>query len=196
MQKEKLTLPAIKKDLITVFNIQTARRGEIYLALILPITVVAVFLTILMESIGIGLLIFAANIYPIICHVREKKELRAKRRAVLKATERGELSISIQKFSHIAQETIYEPWIGRHGSHSTKNCRFFYFEGGLSWRIYNLGMHYHWSKHFYLSTQGLENLATAGSEFFFIRLQEHQEIAYVYPCKLFELDESLTRSFS
>ena len=53
--------------------------------------------------------------------------------------------------------------------------------------------HYSWSKDFYLSSKGLENISMKGDEFYFVSLQSHHDIAYIYPCKNFELDENLKK---
>ncbi len=195
MNKETLTLDAIKKDLMVTLEQQRLHKTEWRLLYIIPISLLAILFGILFQDVVLGVLIFATCSYQIVCFVRESKEFSKQKRAVLKACKRSEISVSVQKFSHIAEESVYEPHRGNKQTHSQKIIWVCYFEGGASWRIPNIGTHYTWSKNFYLSTRGMENLATKGSEFFFIRLQEHQEIAYIYPCKLFELDESLQVSF-
>ena len=51
--------------------------------------------------------------------------------------------------------------------------------------------HYDWSKEYNLSSEGLKNISVEGNEFFYVSLQGHPDVAYVYPCKFFELDKGL-----
>ena len=195
MHKEILTLDAIKKDLTVISTLQRARKTEWRMLYIIPITAIALILGILARDVVLGILIFSTSIYQIVQFVKESKEFSKQKRMVLTAFRRREIAISVQKFSHIAEESVYEPWMHGKHSHEIKLIRVYYFESGASWRIPEIGTHYRWSKNFYLSTKGMEHLATKGSEFFFIRLQADQEVAYIYPCKLFELDEFLKHSF-
>ena len=193
MKQETLTLDAIKKDLMIILNLQRSRKTEWRLLYILPITLLAVIFGILLQNIVPGVLIFSTSGYQIYRCAKECKEFSAQKKKLLHACERREISISVLKFNHMAEELIYEPhynMICRH-AHSRKLITVYYFENGSSWRLPDIGIHYKWSKEFYLSHKGLENLSTKGSEFFFVRLQSQQEIAYIYPCLMFKLDKSL-----
>ena len=109
--------------------------------------------------------------------------------------QRGDISISIEELSHITRETIHEPHFVRSGTRirraSTREVTMYYFMSGGSWRCPNLSKHYEWSKEYYLSSQGLENISIQGDKFYYVALQGHHDISYVYPCKLFRLDERL-----
>jgi hypothetical protein len=105
--------------------------------------------------------------------------------------ERGEISIGVEKLSSIRQEEIYEPHhIGRRAQ-TTKTVTFYYFESGIQWREPSIARHYQWSKEYYISSKGLENISISGDEFYYVVLQGNPDIAYIYPCKNFVLDESL-----
>ena len=56
--------------------------------------------------------------------------------------------------------------------------------------------HYVWSKDYCLSSKGLDNISLQGDEFFYISLRGYYNVAYIYPCKLFELDETLKGKLS
>ena len=108
--------------------------------------------------------------------------------------EQGEISISNEVFRNIAHETIYEPHrVGRRAS-VTKMITVYYFNGGSSWRVPDVDKHYAWSHEFYISSKGLANISIVGDEFYFVSLQAHPEIAYIYPCKNFALDAELNHT--
>ena len=77
------------------------------------------------------------------------------------------------------------------GMRDTKEVKFYYFSAGRSWRVPSTGCHYKWSKDYYFTTQGLLNISVSGNEFFYVSLQGHFEISYIYPCKFFTLSEEL-----
>ena len=192
MHKETLTLASVKRDLMIVLKLQKARKFEWRMTYIIPITAIAIILGVLSRSVVVGTLIFSTCIYQIVQFTKESKAFFAQKRELLATCKRRDISISIQKFSHISEELIYEPHTGARQSYSTKLIRVYYFESGASWRLPEIGMHYSWSKKSHLSTKGMEHLATRGSEFFLVRLQSEQDIAYIYPCKLFRPDDFLS----
>ena len=201
MKKERLTLEAIKQDLMKIVNIQLSNKATWRFSYIIPITAVAIGLGVFLENIFIGLLIFSGSVYHIVRFIIEFMECRTKRVAIVSMIERGEISISTERFSHIANKTIYEPHHGKivfpsvhnfhRWAHVTRTITLYHFDGGTSWRLPSVHTHYSWSKEFYISSKGLENLSIMGDEFYFISLQAHYDIAYIYPCKTFELDTSL-----
>ena len=200
MRKEKLTLGAIKQDLMKILNSQVSSKADWRFSYIVPITFLAFLSSAFLKNIFIGLLIFSVSVYHFVRFVIEFKEYRSKKAVIVSMIERGEISISIKRFSHIANETIYEP---HHGwkittlrrmfvrSHAKKTITVYHFDGGKSWRLPRVDKHYSWRKDFYISSKGLENISITGDEFYFISLQAHHDIAYVYPCKNFELDVTL-----
>ena len=193
MQKETLTLDAIKKDLMIILKQQKSHKTEWRLLYIIPITLLAVMFGILLQNVVPGALIFSTSGYQIYRYAKERKEFSAKKKELLNACERQEISISVLKFSHASEEFVYEPHYSLHHrrSHTLKLIRVYYFENGAFWRLPRLDTHYAWSKEFYLSDQGLKNLSAKDSEFFFVRLQSQQDIAYIYPCLMFRLAPNL-----
>ena len=191
MKKEKITLEAIKQDLMKMVNFQLSNKNDWRFSYIVPITLLAVMAGVLLKNVIVGLLIFAVAAYHIVRYVIEYREHKKSKLAIISLVERGEISISNEVFSHIANETIYEPHrVGRR-ARATKVITVYYFNSGSSWRVPNVDKHYAWSKKFYISSKGLENISISGDEFYIVSLQSHQEIAYIYPCKNFELDANL-----
>ena len=189
MNKEELTLYNVREDLIGIAYEKISKVDDRHLSHILPITALAVLLGILLKSILIGLLIFSVAVYHIICYIPERKKYNEKRKATFDILDRGDISITIEQLSHIAVETVYEP--SPHRESSTKEVKYYHFEGGRSWRDYFLYEHYTWSEEYHLSPKGLENISLQGDEFFYISLKGRHDIAYIYPCKFFELSKEL-----
>ena len=191
MKKEKITLEAIKQDLMKMVNFQLSNKNDWRFSYIVPITLLAVMAGVLLKNVIVGLLIFAVAAYHIVRYVIEYREHKKSKLAIISLVERGEISILNEVFSHIANETIYEPHrVGRR-ARATKVITVYYFNSGSSWRVPNVDKHYAWSKEFYISSKGLENISISGDEFYIVSLQSHHEIAYIYPCKNFELDANL-----
>ena len=191
MKKEKITLEDIKQDLMKTVNSQLSNKSDWRFSYIVPITLLAVMAGVLLKNVIVGLLIFAVAAYHIVRYVIEYREHKKGKLAIISLVERGEISISNEVFSHIANETIYEPHRVVRRARATKVITVYYFNSGSSWRVPNIDKHYAWSKEFYISSKGLENLSISGDEFYIVSLQSHQEIAYIYPCKNFELDANL-----
>ena len=193
MKKEKITLEAIKQDLLKIVNFQLSNKAQWRFSDIVPITILAVMVGVYLKNVFVGLLVFSAAAYHIVRYVIEYKGYKTNKNAIISLIERGQISISTEIFSHIANETVYEPHrVGRR-TKTTKTITVYYFDGGASWRVPTFEKHYSWSKDFYISSKGLETISIAGDEFFFVRLQKHSDIAYIYPCKNFELDENLKK---
>ena len=192
MVKEKITLQAISKDLKKAADSQMWNREEWRFSYIIPITLLAILVGVLLKNVLVGVIIFLVAAYHIVRYVMEYRVYKTEKKAVLSIIERGDISISVEKLSHIAKETVYEPHtVGRH-SRATKTVTFFHFVGGGSWRVPDTVKHYEWSKDHYLSLKGLENISVSGDEFYQISLQGFHDIVYIYPCKTFELDAGLT----
>ena len=196
MKKEKLTLEAIKQDLMKMVGFQLSNKTDWRFSYIVPITLLAVFAGILLKNVFVGLLIFLFAAYHIVRYVIEYRAYSQKKNAVISMIERGEISISNEIFSHISTETVYEPHrVGRR-ARATKTITVYYFNGGSSWRVPNVDKHYAWSKEYYISSKGLENISISGDEFYFVSLQANHEVAYIYPCKNFEFDVSLKNNIT
>lgn len=193
MKKEKLKLDNIKQDLKIILNRQMSNVADWRFSYIIPITLLALIIGFVSKKPWIGLLIFSIPAYHIVQYVIEYKKYKEQKRVMIEAIGRGAVAISVEQFSHIAVETVYEPHrVGTRGR-ATKTVKMFCFSSGAFWRVPLLDRHYEWSKDFFISTKGLENISISGDDFFYISLQEDHDIAYIYPCKNFELDSSLVQ---
>ena len=193
MKKETLTMEAIKSDLIKIANYQVSNKADRQFSYIVPFTALAIFLGVFTKNVFIGMAIFCVAAYHIVRFIMEYKAYKAKKAAILSIIERGEISISTETFSHIATDVIYEPHNVGSRTKSTKTITLYHFNGGSSWRAPLFAKHYEWSKEYYISPKGLENISIKGDEFYLVSLQLHNDIAYIYPCKNFELDKSLNK---
>lgn len=196
MKKEKITLDAIKSDLLTVAKDQIFNKTEWRISYVFPTILLAVCFGVFLKILSLGLLFFSVAAYHIVRYVIELMQYQSNKKAIISFTSRGEISITNEVFSHIANETVYEPHgVWRTGGHIRikfcKSITLYHFNSGSSWRAPRLDEHYSWSKEFHISRKGLGNISILGDEFLFIRLQKNCDISYVYPCKNFELDGSL-----
>lgn len=188
MKKETLLLQHITQDLRTVVDFQLSNIGGWRLSYIVPFALLAGVVGVLLKNAWIGLLIFSVAVYHIVRLIMEVKRNRDKKRAVIEAIDRADISIAKERFECTVEEMIYEPHLAGRYTHATKSVRYYYFSSGIRWRIPDVRMHYPWSRSYYVSTQGLENVSIAGDEFYYVSLQGNFDIAYIYPCKFFELD--------
>ena len=198
MKKETLLLSNIIQDLKIVIEKQLSNKGKWRFSFIVPITLISVILGVFLKNILIALLIFSVAVYHIVRYILEYRAYRGKYSAVMEVLHRADISISIEKLSHISAEMIYEPHFSfrpRQIGHSntTKTVSFYYFLSGSQWRIPSVKQHYLWSKEYYLSSEGLENISLQGDEFYFVSLKDYPDIAYIYPCKIFVLEEKLKK---
>lgn len=191
MEKEKLTLDAIKMDLMKVADDQISNKADWRFSYIIPITLLAILIAVFFKNIFVGLLIFSFAVYHMVRYVMEYQKYKAKKTAILSLIKCGEISILTETLSHIANDTVYEPHQAGRKMRTIKTVTFYHFNGGRCWRLPLFSKHYAWSRDFYVSSEGLENISIPGDEFFFVSLQEHPDIAYVYPCKSFILDGNL-----
>ena len=193
MKKETLTVEAIKSDLIKIANYQVNSKAEWRFSYIVPLSALAILLGVFTKNIFLVIAVSCVAAYHIIRFIMEYKAYKSKKSAILSVIERGEISVSTETFSHIANDVIYEPHkVGRIAK-TTKTVTLYHFNGGPSWRAPLFSKHYEWSKEYYISSKGLENISIKGDEFYFVSLQAHPDISYIYPCKNFELDKSLNK---
>ena len=195
MKKEKLTLESIKKDFEKIVSWQIVVKSEAHLVYIIPILALAIIAGILVHVL-LGIVISLFAVYPIIRLVSEVRDNGRHRRAILDLVDRGDVSISVEKLSHIAEQTVYEPHRHYRRTRSTKEATVFYFEGGSSWRVPEVYRHYEWSTECYFSTAGLCNVSLGGDEFYIVSVQGEHDVRYIYPRKFFELDGSLVAASS
>ena len=193
MKKETLSLDAIKSDLQLVAACNISNMADWRFAYIMPFTALAVMLGVLLKSIIVGVLFFLPAVYHFVLYIPARREFSAQKKALKEALERGDISISVEQLSHIAFERVYEPHLSRRRVREFKEVKFYYFMSGARWRLPLVYKHYEWSREFYLSSEGLENMSVQGNEFYYVSLQGHNEIAYIYPCKIFELHQSLKK---
>lgn len=196
MKKEKITLDAVKQDFKKIAKYQQSNKEEWRFSYIIPSILLSIWLAVFFKSVFVSLVLLSVAVYHIVKFIPEYKDLRAKNAAIISLIDRGEISVSTEAFSHIEIETIYEPHHKGKRAHTTKSIRKYYFTGGSSWREpvdFNT-KHYEWSHNFPTSPKGLENISIAGDEFLYVTLQGFPDIAYIYPCKIFELDVSLNLS--
>ncbi len=191
MKKETISLSNIQNDLMIIANTQISNDADVRLVFIVPLTLLSVLLGIFLKNIWISLAILALAVYHTVRFVFEYRDYKAKKKSICDVLERGDISISTERFSHVAAQTIVEPHNVGTRIKNTKTAVFFYFESGVGWRVPSMDKHYKWSKEYYVSTKGLENISIQGDEFFYVSLQGHFDIAYIYPCKNFTLDEQL-----
>lgn len=195
MKKETLLLSNISNDLKTVVNFQMSNMEEWRFSFIIPFTLISVIIGFLLKRVWIALFIFSVAVYHIVRYIIECRNYRIKKKAVINAIERSDVCISTEKLSHISTETIYEPrYVGKR-RHTIKEVKYYCFESGSRWRVPDVRKHYKWSKDYYISSKGLENISIKGDEFYFISLQGHLDIAYIYPCENFELEEILKKDY-
>ena len=198
MHREKLTIKAIQCDLVKMANDRSHRRSDSRFSYIILFTMLAILLGLLTKDFFIGMPVFCIAVYYIVRFTLEQREHRTEKAAILSTIERGEISISRETFSHISNDMIFDPNGTRRASGSVKEITCYHFSGGLSWKepyfvTHGIRSHYEWSKDYRLSAKGLQNISVKGNEFYFVSLQEHPDIAYIYPCKNFELDKSLEK---
>lgn len=202
--KETLTLDNIKHDLSLVVKEQSFATADRYSSYIVPIIVFAMIVMFVFQLIWVGIALLALGAFLIVRYILANKPHRDHKKALKACLERGDVAISVERLSHVAVETVKEPSnrISRkRGSPLYKVILNFYFESGASWRVPEVWKHYKWSKEYYLSTKGLDNISVPGNEFYLISLQGYHGISYIYPCKCFTLgnefvDKKLGNVFS
>lgn len=192
MTKEKISFKNVQQDFLRIVKWQLENKIEWRMCFIVPITLIAVILGFVSHRLWVGMVVFFFAGYHIFRLIKDVNEYFVKKRLVKNHLNCNDISISIEKFSHTAKETIYEPHIGFRGVHKTKTVKMYYFRA-LSWRDPIFDDHYRWSKDFSISSIGLDNISIDGDEYFYISLQNHKNIAYIYPCKYFVLDNSLIK---
>ena len=146
-------------------------------------------LGIFLNNLWVYAIIFLIVVCGIIRYSVDYKKYSVKKHAIENLDDRKGISISVEKYDRLGVEIIFEPHFNgtRITKHKTVSC--IYFSSGGSWRVPDVDKHYKWSREYFISTKGLDNISLKGDEFFYVSLQGHYEIAYVYPLKFFELDE-------
>ena len=196
MKKEILTKENIKEDLLRVEKVRRNIRHEVRLYVYAPCITFAILIFLLWRNWLWAVPFAVVAIYHIIRLIIELRELNARKAAIIN----GDFAVSSDTLTHIAEELALEPNIRIYGfglgylrrSSVSKDITVLYFRGG-NWRLYeenkfpNRGRHYHWSKEFAMSTEGLLNTSVKGNGFYVAILDG--EIAYAYNDKFFEYKE-------
>lgn len=196
MKKEILTKENIIKDLLRVEKIRRNIRHEVRFYVYAPCIAIAILIFLLWRNWLFSIPFAVVAIYHIIRLIIELRELNARRAAIIN----GDFAVSSDTLTHIAEELALEPNIRMYNfalgylrrSSVSKDITVLYFRGG-SWRLYeknefpNRGRHYHWSKEFAMSTEGLLNTSVEGNEFYVVTFEG--EIVYAYNDKFFEYKE-------
>lgn len=193
VQKETLTLEGIVHDLTRLVKWQPTDILAYRLGSILIGTTVAVAAIWLRWWVAVLVLLFP--LYHIVRAVLEYRVSHAKRRAVQAIRDRRDISIARVKLNAITEESVYAP----HGGSGLRGptlryhrlVTVFHFSSGAQFRVPPFKRHYEWSPAFYITSKGLQNVSSAGEEFYYVSLQGHYDVAYIYPCERFDLDKSL-----
>ena len=196
MEKQRFTVDDVASDMRTVIR---DRRRAFYSWRIKFIAPSALFLHVLLlvlteftPSIGHKLVIAVLVLtiaYNLVMLVVQLLGTRKIQRAIDKGLMRGDINVSIEKFSHVTTEEIYEPYFSGRWIGLSKTIRMYYFSSGAGWREPVTKSHYAWSLICETSSQGLENTAIAGDEFYLITLCADRSVKYIYNTKLFEFKE-------
>lgn len=189
MTKEIVRNENIREDLIKVIEERDDIQWEWRLCYIVPFASLALMICFLLPNVWLGLVAFLPAVYHVVRLIWELRRSRARKKEIRIRIERGDLTVSEEILSHIAEETVYEPHRGHRRSHMANLAYVFYFQSGASWRHYPVKKHYAWSKVYDLTPQGLENTSVAGDTFYYIRLQSDGDIGYIYNKKMFVYKE-------
>lgn len=189
MQKERLTLENIKKDLRLSTNGGKSDHIERYISGVILTTIISAifYFALKMVWFGSASLILTAYFIVNLCQILRKKDYEIKQ--IGDVDDRLDIAISVEKLSHLSTETETVYVCGK--THFNE-VWYLHFSSGASWRIPNAPL-YTWSKEYYLSPTGMKNIAVPGNEYYFVTLQRNGGISYVYPCDFFEPDESLKK---
>lgn len=191
MKKELLTPENIKKDLLTIVNIRISNISDWRLSYIIPVTLIAVIIGILLKNIWIGGLIFSFAAYHIVRFILDARSCLRVKKELIKEINDCSFSVSVDKLEGISEEIVYEPHMGVRGSRSIKSVKVYRFQSGRQWRELSVGTHYKWSRLYNMSSKGLENTSVVGDEFYFVTLKSDNETAYVYNTNLFEYKDTV-----
>lgn len=187
MEKDKITLSAVKEDLLKLERFKMGERAKYRLCTIIPFALFSSVICFGFNNAIVGAVLFAIPAYQIIRLLMEYAKYCRHKKAIRFIMMREDVSVSTEVFSHIASEWVVEPHFVGTRLNLTRVIRRYYFKSGIGWREALGYTHYEWSENYYVSPNGLENGSLSGDEFFYISLQGEPDIAYIYPCKKFEL---------
>ena len=186
MEKDKITISAVKEDLLKQERFKMAERTRYRLCAIIPFLIFSS--VVIFNATVLGAILFTVPAYQLIRLIIEYAKYCSHKKAIRFVMMRDDVSISTEVFSHHAEETVFEPHFVGTRLNLMKTVQKFHFKSGTEWREplgYTL---YEWSENYYRSPKGLENSSISGDEFYYIHLQRNVDISYIYPCKNFEID--------
>ena len=183
MKKELFTVENVKSDLNQALTDQSMGRSDYKFAcILLGIALGIVFIVFLKKVMLLCIPCFVFSGVFIFLLVKQLVEDGKVVREIKKCIDQEDFSVSIKKLSHIT----YEPnttVTNKHGLNKTDE--YFYFEGGVSWRVPEVIKHYDWSTSYSFGQRGLNDSSVKGDEFYYITLKNNPEIGYVYNTRLF-----------
>ena len=188
MEKDKITLSAVKEDLLKLERFKMGERAKYRLGTIIPFALFSSVIGFGFNNAIVGAVLFAIPAYQIIRLLIEYAKYCRHKKAIRFIMMREDVSISTEVFSHLAEEIVFEPHFVGTRLHLSKVISKYYFKNGIGWREPFGYTHYEWSKNYNVTPKGLENISVSGDGFYYIHLQGNTDIAYIYPCKNFELD--------
>ena len=186
MEKEKITLDALKEDLLKQESYKIREKARYRIFAIIPFAIFSS--VVILKATVLGAILFSVPAYQTIRFLIEYVRYCRRKNAIRFVMMRADVSVSTEIFSHVATETVFEPHFVGTRLHFLKVIRKYYFKNGAGWREPIECTLYEWSKNYYMSPKGLENRSASGDEFFYIALQGEPDIAYIYPCENFELN--------
>lgn len=196
MEKQRLTACDIAADMATVIShkrrIAFGWRMEFIVPSAFTIFIVSLSMTGFGLSIGHIILMWVFGLvigYNLIMLFIQLLRTRKASKAIYRGLLRSDVSVTVEKFSHIAEDTIYEPYFAGRWFSFFKIIRVYYFSSGENWREPVCRSHYSWSLQCEVSSKGLENSSIAGEEFYVVTLNSDRSVKYIYNTKLFELAE-------
>ena len=195
MKKEELKIENIKKDLAKCEIMRTTRKSSNWLSGVIAAPILAILAFTYMKFTEIPfdiykwlaipfVIIFVYSLVHYISEVRD--ELRDRKKVSNSNGEREDYSVSVEKLSHITEETY--TFVRAH-RHHIRTVRIYYFYSGISWREPTTHRHYNWSPEYNLTPSGLYNTSVKDDEFYYITLKGASNSAYIYNTKFFELKD-------
>lgn len=193
IRKERLDLDGVESDMRSViknrvrsfwlWRLKFILPSAILLSLVIPFT--EEFGTSVGHTVVIAVLLLTLAYSIIMLAIQLLSTVKAKRK-ISRGLTRDDLSVTVEKLSHITTEEVYEPYISGHTGFF-KTVIMYYFSSGLGWREPVRRLHYEWSELYQTSSRGLENSSIAGEEFYVITLNADRNVRYIYNTKLFGL---------
>ena len=188
MQKDKLTLENIKHDLQISASVNLSKKAGWRIEYVPILLLSSTLFVFALKLIWIGMIPLLVAAYFTLRFCIELKKFNKRKKELLTSIDRSDVSISVEKLSHFSIESKYESHFG--SKDHIREEYWLYFMSGVSWRIPSVLL-YDWSKDYRLSPGGMKNIAVEGNEYYYVTLQGHYNISFVYPCDFFELDEKL-----